>query len=105
VVRRVTEETPRESGRLENLTRLLDRASKDPALLLARACVGDARRYASAGDLTSARSSVLAAEFVLKTASSPEAAEILGELGGPGPRPSAPRATDPPAPPSPPRLR
>ncbi len=88
---------------LANLSRLLDQAARDPTILLARACVGDARQFIARGESTAAQRSIAAAQLAIRLSGH---ATTLG-LGPYLPSSAAaavPAASDPPRPPSRPVL-
>jgi hypothetical protein len=88
---------------LANLSRLLDRAARDPTLLLARACVGDAQQFIARGETTAAQRSIQAAQLAIRLSGQASALGLGPELLPPGAA-LPPAASDPPRPPARPTL-
>ena len=84
-------------GRLQNLSRLLERSREDPSLLLAREFAGEARKFLDRGEGTSAERSLAAARLALRLGN--HSLSGLSADGLEGGRGSAPSPLDPPAPP------
>jgi hypothetical protein len=88
---------------LANLSRLLERAARDPTLLLARACVGDAQQFIARGETTAARRSIQAAQLAIRLSGQASTLGLGPEILPPEIA-AAPTASDPPRPPSRPTL-
>lgn len=87
-----------DAPKLENLSRLLDRAARDPTFLLARACLGDAQQFVAAGNASAAQRSLAAAQLAIRLSGQAPALGIGPDLLPPI-EAAVPAANDPPRPP------
>ncbi len=95
----MTDEGDMGERQLENLSRLLDQAARDPTLLLARACVGDAQQFIAHGDTSAARRSIAAAHLAIRLSGQADSLGLGPELLPPRSEPVM-NPSDPPGPPA-----